>query len=242
MNGHGRAYLKQSFDMLVAQTFKDFEVVISDHSKDDAIANLCKEYEGVLAIVYHHNTEGIGSSSANINNAIRHAGGTLIKILFQDDFLYHERALEDIVHAFDLQHDQWLVTACIHTDDGVTFYRPFYPHCGATIYLGNTISSPSVVTIKNNHPLLFDEQLVWLMDVEYYKRCYDAFGKPKILNTINIVNRSGSHQVSKTLASTIKLREKEFSYVAGRYEHGSTFWYHKTIHSAKELLKKLLGI
>jgi hypothetical protein len=121
----------------------------------------------------------------------------LIKILFQDDFLYSSTSLEETVQAFDLEKDMWLVTACEHTIDGTTFIRPFYPTYNHNIHRGkNTISSPSVMTIKNDHPLLFDENLLWLMDVDYYKRCYERFGKPKILNTITVVNRVGDHQVS----------------------------------------------
>jgi glycosyltransferase involved in cell wall biosynthesis len=226
MKNVGVPYLRQSLDALTAQTFTDFEVIISDHSRDGAIEELCKTYADTLTIRYYKNTNGIGSSSANINNAIRHATGQLIKILFQDDFLYTPHALADTVAAFDLDHDTWLVSACIHTDDGIRFYRPFSPRYTRDIHLGNNrISSPSVVTIKNDHPLLFDERFLWLMDVEYYKRYFDTYGSPKILDTITVVNRVGNHQVSQTLA-TWKRRRLEFLLVLNTYEQGLTrLWY-----------------
>jgi glycosyltransferase involved in cell wall biosynthesis len=237
MKGLGEGFLRQSFDVLAKQTFQDFDVVISDHSLDDGIENLCKRYADVLTIHYYRNAEHRGSSSSNINNAIRQARGTLIKILFQDDFLFHEKSLEEIVGAFDVGKDHWLVSACIHTKDGAHFFRPFYPRYNKMIHLGNnTISSPSVLTIKNDHPLLFDEALIWLMDVDYYRRCYDSFGEPKILNEINVVNRMGQHQVSNTVANKI-IRKKEFSYELGKYEKGLSFWYYKTIDFIKNLIK-----
>lgn len=209
MKGLGATFLKESLDILDKQTFKDFDVVISDHSINNSIKNLCDQYSKILNIQYYHNTENLGSSSANLNNAIKKATGDLIKILFQDDFLYNNRSLENIVKNFDMEKDNWLLTACTHSQDGINFFRPFYPKYNNLIHLGNnTISSPSVLTIKNEHPLLFDENLLWLMDVDYYKRCYNKFGSPKILNDINVINGIGSYQVSSSLVNIFtKIRE-----------------------------------
>ena len=40
MNGMGVEYLEYSFNILYSQTFKDFEIIISDHSE----SNLIKDY------------------------------------------------------------------------------------------------------------------------------------------------------------------------------------------------------
>lgn len=243
MGGLGHSFLRKSFEKLATQTFKDFDVVISDHSKNDDIKNLCEEYKDILSITYLRNTEGAGSSSKNTNNAIKHATGKLIKILFMDDFLFSDNSLEDIVKNFDLEKDHWLVTGCEHSNDGVTFYRPFYPRYNDRIYLGkNTISSPSVLSIKNDTPLLFDEKLVWLMDVEYYKRCYDTFGTPKILHSINVVNGTGEHQgvggyKSRNKRATNKLKWEEYLYVLGKYNHGLSYHYYKLTGFIKSLIK-----
>lgn len=241
MNGQGSLFLRQSFDVLAQQTFKDFDVVISDHSQDTAIEHLCREYGQTLEIHYYKNIHNRGSSSANINNAINYATGRLIKILFQDDFLYHEKALAEIVEAFDIEKDHWLITACIHSTDGTTFFKPFYPHHHTIqhIWIKTVFSSPSTLTIKNDHPLLFDEQLVWHMDSDYYRHCYDTFGEPNILNTINVVNRVGAHQVTATMA-TRALRKKEYLIMLQRYERGAAFCYYRTIGQIKDIVKYLI--
>ena len=218
MHGLGEKFLRQSFDVLTQQTFKDFDVVISDHSKTDVIKNLCDEYQGKLKINYFKNIEKVGSSSSNINNALDKAEGQLLKILFQDDFLYSKTSLEEIVENFDLEKDVWLVTASIQSKDGVTFYRPVHPRYeDRTILKKNTISSPSVLTIKNDNHILFDENLIWWMDSDYYKRCYHAFGEPKILDAINVVNRVGEHQVTNTLVNE-EVREWEYQYILKKYK------------------------
>ena len=70
MNGKGAEYLEYSFNILYQQTFTDFEIIISDHSKTDLIKELCDRWATVLDIKYLRNEYKRGSSSANVNNAV----------------------------------------------------------------------------------------------------------------------------------------------------------------------------
>lgn len=218
MHGKGVEFLTHSFEILKKQTFKNFDVVVSDHSLNSEIETLCKDYAKNLDIHYFKNTQKRGNSSANINNAILHATGTLIKILFQDDFLYSNDSLKKIVDSFDLEKDTWLITGSTHSNDGILFFRSLKPYYKDAIILSqNTVSSPSVITIKNNKPLLFDENLIWYMDTDYYKRYFQNFGQPKIISDVNVVNRIGSHQISATLANEY-IRENEYGYILKKYK------------------------
>lgn len=209
MRGRGADFLDHSLGILTRQKYSDFEVVISDHSINNDIENVYKKYKDQLEIQYFRNNRKRGNSSANINNAIQLARGDIIKVLFQDDFLFGDDALEVIHSNFLSNGNRWLITACCHSQDGNTFYKPFYPTWNNKLYLGkNTISSPSVLSFINNEPLLFDENLIWLMDCDYYQRSYNNFGPPVIVNTIGVVNRTGSHQVSNAVVNLItKIRE-----------------------------------
>ena len=241
MNGRGREFLQYSFDKIATQTFRDFDVVISDHSQNDVLEKLCKEYSEQFPIYYHRYTEKRGSSSANINNAIKHATGTLIKILFQDDFLYDNTSLQKTVDHFDIHTDHWLVSAYIHTKDGTHLSRALHPRYTRDVHLGhNKIGTPSGLTIKNDHPLLFDETLLWLMDCEYYKRMHDSYGVPKVLNEITMINRIGAHQVTATLA-TLEKQKQEFDYVLEKYEHGIAKAWYRFFYSLKHILKITLN-
>jgi glycosyltransferase involved in cell wall biosynthesis len=217
MHGKGAKFLEHSFKLLEIQTFKDFNIVISDHSLDDKIKDLCEKYKESLDIKYVRNSEDRGTLSPNLNNAIKLADGKLIKVLFQDDFLYNEDSLQVTVGHFDLNKDKWLISRCEHSIDGVTFLRDFIPRYNHDIHLGNnTLSCPSVLTILNEDPLLFDNNLLNLMDCDYYKRCYIKFGEPKILNVITVVNRMGMHQTSNTIVNH-ELHQKELQYVIQKF-------------------------
>jgi len=212
MKGLGRDYLKHSLDILNEQVYRDFEVIVSDHSTyfaQQAMQNLCKKYPFVK---YFHNKEYVGSSSANINNAISKATGKIIKVLFQDDFLFNDFALQNIANAFT---KGWLVTACEHYRDGM-YYRPFYPEYNKDILKGeNTISSPSVLAFENKEPLEFDDNLNWMMDCDYYYRLHERYGDPTILNIITVANRTHENQQSNIISQEDK--DREFDYIKEKY-------------------------
>jgi len=210
MKGKGVEYLRQSFQILKNQTFKDFEIVISDHSKNDDIKNLCEEWKDTLDIKYFQNTKDIGSSSSNINNAIINSKGEWVKILFQDDFLYNDQSLEN-THKVIIENSdkKWFASSCEHSNDGNTFYRPLYPKWDDRMLYGfNSISSPSVITIKNDSTrLFFDKDYIWLMDCDYYQRYFNKFGLPTIIPDITVVNRTWGDQLTNTIPDSVKKNE-----------------------------------
>ena len=218
MKGRGVEYLNHSMQKIARQAFKDFNVIISDHSEDSAIEDYCKSWSGKLDIRYVRNEADRGNSSANINNCFKHANGQIIKVLFQDDFFVDDSSLGTQVFHFANNTNHWMATACCHSKDGINLHSAFYPMYHDRIQYGqNTISSPSVLMFKNKDVIEFDRNLIWLMDVDYYKRLYDAFGLPSICNYITVVNRQHDNQISNTLA-TDELRKKELEYVIQKYK------------------------
>ena len=210
MHGEGATLLARSFDMLSRQTFKDFDVVVTDNSENDFIRNLCgnENYKSLQIHYYKNPRKGMAH---NTNEAIMKATGELIKILYQDDFLADEHSLEKTVQNFT---DHWLVSAC-KSDKKTwrTWLRgaTHFPRYTDTIRFGkNTIGSPSVLTIKNEDPLLFDETMTWMLDCDYYVRLYQKYGAPTVLNEATVIIGVGKHQTTNHLADAIKQGEYEY--------------------------------
>ena len=107
---NGENLFVRCLNSLWDQSFQDFEIVVTDNSDDDSIKNVCDYYR--TGIKYYRNPRK--GMAQNTNEAIKHSQGDLIKILYMDDFLFDDEALEIIVKKFK---GQWLVNGCLHLDD-----------------------------------------------------------------------------------------------------------------------------
>lgn len=216
-DGKGIKYLDHNLEVLSKQTFKDFEVVISDHSIDDTIKTVCNKWSDILNIKYFRNEYGRGIISPNLNVAMKHSNGKWIKILFQDDFLFDENSLEIQHKKLESNPDiKWLVTTFYHSNDGVNFYRLYHPYLSPNIWNGNnTLGNPSNLTVINKNLIFYNEELNWLVDCEYSYRLFLKYGKPTILDEITVVNRTHGEGLCDTTPQ--ELKDKEFQMLKKRY-------------------------
>ncbi len=202
--------LIRCLESLWSQTYQNFEIVITDNSDDDVIENICNYYK--TGISYYRNP--IKGMAQNTNESIRRSKGQIIKMLYMDDYLAHPKSLEKIMRNF---RGEWLVTRCDHTKDGIHKFNVHRARYTKDIHLGNNnIGSPSVLSIKNEHPLLFDENLGFLLDCDYYRRMYDLYGNPVRLSDVNVTIGIHDEQVSNTMFDEDKL--KEYRYMVNKYE------------------------
>lgn len=185
--GKGAELLEFSFEKMKTQTFKDFNVVVSDHSLDKSIEDMCKKWENELTIKYVKNTEKRGNPAANLNNAIKESEGEWIKILCQDDYLMYDNSLEIIADA--IGEENWIATGYIHTRDRKNYQVYHAPFLNPQLYITNTVGTPSCVAIKNVPQMVYaDENLKYAYDCEFYFRFMTQYGKPKIITDVTIAN------------------------------------------------------
>jgi glycosyltransferase involved in cell wall biosynthesis len=198
-NGYGFEFLKDLLDSIEFQSFKDFEVVISDHSSNDDILNLSNTYSDRFNIIYIKNELDRGNSPSNTNNAILNSNGEIIKTMFQDDFFFSNLSLEKIAESFNNEEIKWVVNGCNHTNlKKERYWNYMTPRWNEYIYKGvNTISSPSVLSYRKNTNILFDTNLTMLMDCEIYFNLYKNYGLPHIISDTLVTNRMHDNQISK---------------------------------------------
>lgn len=210
-NGKGTEFLEFSLDKISNQTFTDFEVVISDHSVDKTIENVCIRWSNNINLKYFRNEIGRGVISPNINVAMKNCKGSWIKILFQDDFLFNDKSLEiqkNFIEKTPKVH--WFFSEFYHSNTGYDFYRHYIPQWTEDNWTGNNLlGCPSGLTLKNENIILFDEKLNWLMDCDYYKRMYTVYGKPLTLNEVTVVNRTWGERLTDTIDQKTKDIELE---------------------------------
>jgi glycosyltransferase involved in cell wall biosynthesis len=217
-HGFGLSHLKDLVHSIQIQTFQDWEIVISDHSKDDEIDkfifSLYKQDRS--GITYFKNYDNYGNGVANLNNALKMANGEIIKIMFQDDFMFDRRCLEKFNKAFQNENTKWVVCGSNHTRDGVNFERFMIPSWNDKLLEGvNTISSPSVLAFRNENVELFDENLIMLMDTAYYYRLGQRYGSPTVIEDCLVTNRCHKNQISRRYSGNL---EEEIRYCTKKYD------------------------
>ena len=93
---NGQNYLAETMESLLAQTYTDFELVISDNASTDRTEAICREYAARdERIRYYCQEENVGAS-ANYNRVFELARGLYFKWAAHDDLLaptYLERCV-----------------------------------------------------------------------------------------------------------------------------------------------------
>jgi glycosyltransferase involved in cell wall biosynthesis len=82
---NGEHYLREAMDSLLAQTFTDFELIISDNASTDSTPQICQEYAAKdQRIRYYRNNQNVGIPR-NFNRVIELARGEYFKLAAHDD-------------------------------------------------------------------------------------------------------------------------------------------------------------
>lgn len=179
-------YLSRCLKSIESQTFTDYEILLLKY----------------------------GKAGETHNELFKRAKGELIKILHVDDYFTDENSLQDIVDNFK-ESDYWQASGCWH-DDGINIYHPHLARWSEDIHKGNnTIGAPSVLTFRNDLGVYFDEELVFFVDCDLYRKLHDKYGPPAILDdypvTIGLHTGQMTHQISD------QVKAKEYEIMMKRY-------------------------
>ena len=167
-------FLVEFLSHLLYQTFKDFEVVVSDQSDTNELENICNIFSKLLDIKYVKNTSGINNAANNVNVATANASGEIIKLLYVDDFFVDQNALLKIYNAFQQNDGKWLINGFTHCNmDKTDFFNTKTPWYGNKYVNGdNTTGNPSTYAVRKECLLQMDENLKWIVDGEYFYQSY----------------------------------------------------------------------
>lgn len=216
---------KRTLDSVLHQTFQDFEIIITDDSENNDIkihTELLKDNR----IKYFKNAHNLGAPK-NWNEGIKQAQGEYIKILHHDDWLADEKSLQKLVELMDKNPqcdfgyaksvDFNLETKKIKVRKAEKYVskiekNPF------ELYLCNRIGSPSVVIFKNVNNLLFDENLKWLVDVDFYINALMKNNKIAFLNEILVNIGISQKQLTKSCQNNKNIEIYELFYLFNKYK------------------------
>jgi glycosyltransferase involved in cell wall biosynthesis len=122
---NGENYLREAIDSVRAQTYVDWELVISDNASTDATGDICRAYAAAdQRIRYHRNETNVGAAP-NYNRVWNLAGGRYFKWLAHDDRL-KPRYLEVMTAALEARPEVVLCNTVVDYIDGKGEHLGYY--------------------------------------------------------------------------------------------------------------------
>lgn len=155
------------------QTFTKYEIIISDDSKTNDVANVVASWANKLKIVYCKNEKALGSPT-NWNKAISLATTNWIKIMHDDDWFAKSTSLEKLMEQsiksdfiFSGNNNIYLnenrtVVELLSQRNNLLLKEDFY-----LLVYKNVIGHPSNTLYKKNK-LVYNKNFKWVVDVDFY--------------------------------------------------------------------------
>lgn len=171
------AYLKRTIDSVLSQNFTDYEIIITDDSENNLVKDFVAQYNLPEVIHYYKNTIPLGTPE-NWNEAIRKASGEYIKILHHDDWLQGNNSLAKYVALLDDNPDMeygFSATRAIAPEKSWSHLLTAadlkaLKQNNLVLFSNNIIGAPSTGIYRNHKNIFFDNNLKWLVDIEFYIR------------------------------------------------------------------------
>lgn len=220
--------LKNLLASISMQTFQDFEVILTDDSKEPCDPSVLSPFAG--RITYVHNKTPLGAPK-NWNAAIALAKGDYVKIMHGDDSFTDRDCLQTFVDLLDENPEADLAFSgsrqmrdgaiekdrCTPEGDIERFAKDY-----RLLYTGNTIGAPSAVIVRRSaisaHQITYDENLTWLVDSDYYmqilKRNPHFAFSIRPLVTIHL----SKGQLTESVGTDPKILRREYLHVYEKFD------------------------
>ena len=82
---NGEDFISEALDSLLAQTFQDFEIIISDNASSDHTPEICQAYADKDSRIHYHRSEENLGAARNYNRAFELSTGKYFKWAAHDD-------------------------------------------------------------------------------------------------------------------------------------------------------------
>ncbi len=160
---NGADYLRLTLESIIAQTFEDWELIISDNGSTDETMDIVAEFAALdERITYRRHPSNIGAHR-NYNSIIPHATGEYFKWLAHDD-LHAPSFLERCVEILDARPEVVLAFAATDRIDengdklselrSTQSYERSSPYRRLRAYVGDRTKAPQIFGVMRRSTLL----------------------------------------------------------------------------------------
>jgi len=124
-----KKYLKETIDSILAQTYKDYEIVIVDDGSTDGTKDMIKQLG--IPVIYHWQDNS--GDAATRNRLVKLSGGKYISFIDSDDLLLPD-AIERMIRVMDTETEDIIVYGSYYRIDQ---NGKIYGRCKRKLYSGN---------------------------------------------------------------------------------------------------------
>lgn len=217
-------YLKKTIDSILSQTYKDYEIVITDDSPGPIVQEFIAQYNLPGIIKYYKNASSLGSPE-NWNESLRKSTGDYIKMLHHDDWLYYDDSLAKYVALLDDNPGvdfafsaTYVKSECGENRDHLISKAQFEellvnPLC---LYTNNIVGAPSTTIVRRSAMLMFDPELKWQVDKENYIRQLTVKNKIGYSNELLVITFLAEGRVTDECVDNKEIEIFEYFYVLNK--------------------------
>ena len=213
--------VQRALESILIQEFDDYEIIITDDSEGSEVGEIVSRIDD-QRIHYFKNTLNLGSP-ANWNRAASLAQGEYIKILHHDDWFPNKNCLSQFIKLLDEHPNSVLGFSSAYAcrDNGAEAFV----HAPSTLQLEalldnpanlaffNCIGAPSATIYRNKDSVLFDENLKWVVDIDFYIRILNTLDRGYSYSKAPLicVTFGGDHQITNACAGKPEVEVFEYA-------------------------------
>ena len=171
-------YIKRLLDSVSIQTYKNFEVIVTDDSPDNSIEVLCNSYASILPIQYFNNQSNLNTPE-NWNEATRKSSFEWIKLMHDDDWFSDKDSLLRFAEAIeknlgvDFFFSAYTNVYAANDHHQPMFLSPFWESAlkqNAEILISRNVIGPPSVTLCRKNAIEYDRSMKYVVDIDFYCR------------------------------------------------------------------------
>jgi glycosyltransferase involved in cell wall biosynthesis len=214
-------HLEKTLESILHQTFTDYEIIVTDDTPSDKVRNFIANHALKDKILYYRNSPPLGSPR-NWNFCISKARGSLIKVLHHDDWFTYDHSLEVFVKTME-EHPEVNIafsSSSVLLESGKSWLHKIshkqlvkITNNPTLLFTANLIGGPSSTIFRKQLNVCFDEQLTWLVDIDFYIFNLIELNRIQYISDPLVTTFAAQGRVSDLCLNNSKIEVYEYFYL-----------------------------